>query len=94
MQFLYGSGLDRKGDYFVYFVGDAVDALAAPVDFFAFFFLVFFVLAFAGAGVAADAEGAGGEAAVVPWASATAENAAATSAAIKSFIKTRSFFAE
>jgi len=56
------------------------------VDFFAFFFLVFFVLAFAGAGVAADAEGAGGEAAVVPWASATAENAAATSAAIKSFI--------
>jgi hypothetical protein len=49
-------------------VGDAADAFAAPVDFFAFFFLLFFVPDFAGAGVVADAEveGAGGEAGAVP----------------------------
>ena len=48
---------------FFYFVGEAVDAFAAPVDFFAFFFLDFLVvvLDFAGAddGAVADAAGAG-----------------------------------
>jgi len=48
---------------FFYFVGDAVDAFAAPVDFFAFFFFAFFVVVpdFAGEddGVDADAAGAG-----------------------------------
>jgi len=76
---------------FFYFVGEAVDAFPAPVVFFAFFFLVFFVepdLAVVDDGVEAVAAGAdaAGVAGVVPCAKATAQNAVATSAATKRFM--------
>src|ERR1700740_174182 len=78
---------------FFYFVGEAADAFAAPVDFFAFFFLDFFVVVdWVGVadGAAAVAAGAGagvaGAAGVVPWARAAAQNAAVTSAASKRFM--------
>ena len=63
-------------------------ALIELAGFFAFFFLAFLVVPdFAGAGLDADACGAGGEAGVVPCANATAENAVTTSAASKCFMK-------
>ncbi|MEO8509042.1 MAG: hypothetical protein ABI593_15560, partial [Betaproteobacteria bacterium] len=68
-----------------YFVGVGADAFAAPVVFFAFFFLVFFVPDLAGAVAFAEVV-ADGEVGVEPCASATAENAAITSAATNCFI--------
>lgn len=85
--------MDGKKYHFVHFVGDAADA-AAPVDFFAFFFLAFFVPVFAGAGEVVDAEGADDAAGAVLWANATADNAAATSAASKYFMRSLDSFTE
>ena len=82
-------GFGTGQSYVVYFVGAAADELVVELEgFFAFFFLAFLVVpVFAGAGVDADAWGAGDDAGVVPCANATAENAVATSAASKCFMK-------
>jgi hypothetical protein len=81
-------GFGTGQSYVAYFVGAAPDGLVELAGFFAFFFLAFLVVpVFAGAGVDADAWGAGGEAGVVPCANATAEKAVTTSAASNCFRK-------